>query len=111
MVDHRRLEACEMAAFADFFEAAPTELARRAGIAVHRPDSGVALVASVADVLALNRALGVGLSGGVSEEDLREIIRIFGAARVPRFFVQVPPTRLSVRVRTQSIAEGVARVE
>lgn len=65
MVELGRLETCEMAAFADFQQAAPTALARRAGIAVHRLQSGVALVASVADVLALNRVLGVGLNGGL----------------------------------------------
>jgi GNAT superfamily N-acetyltransferase len=91
MVELGRLEACEMAAFTDFLQAAPTALARRAGIAVHCLQSGVALVASVADVLALNRVLGVGLNGGISEEDVRDIITIFGAAHVPRFFVQVPP--------------------
>ncbi len=100
MVDHSRLEACETAAIADFYEAAPAELAERAGIAVHRLDSGVALVASVANVLALNRVLGSGLSGNVNEKHIREFITIFGAAGVPRFFVQVPPSE-----RQEAIAD------
>ena len=32
MVDHSRREACETAAIADFYDAAPAELAERAGI-------------------------------------------------------------------------------
>jgi len=93
MVDHSRLEACETAAIADFYEAAPAELAERAGIVVHRLDSGVALVASIADVLALNRVLEVGLNGSVNEKHVKEFITIFEAAGVPRFFMQVPPSK------------------
>jgi len=87
----RALEAAEIGAFTDFYRAATPDIVSEAGIAVRELGDGVALGASKLDVLALNRAVGVGLGQRPSDRALAEMIEAFEAMGSPRFFVQVAP--------------------
>jgi GNAT superfamily N-acetyltransferase len=86
-----RLEAIEMAAWEDFYRAAPDETARRFGIQAASVGSGVLGMASTTDVLALNRVVGLGVRAPASERHLDRIVRAYREAGAPRFFVQVCP--------------------
>jgi len=85
------LERIEIAAWADFYRAATEESAAACRIGVAEVGGGVATVAAAADVLALNRVVGLGTERPVTPEDLDEIVGLFEDAGVRRFFVQPGP--------------------
>ena len=101
------LEAAEVEAFADFYRAATPEIVEQAGIAVRELEEGVVLGANRLDVLALNRAVGVGLAKRPSDDALTEMIGAFEAIGSPRFFVQVAPTETTADLGPRLEALGL----
>jgi GNAT superfamily N-acetyltransferase len=88
----RRLERTEIAAWGDFYRAASPASAAACGLGLLEDDRAVAVRATAADVLGLNRVVGLGLEKPVSAAAIERLIEFFVGARVPRFFVQVSPT-------------------
>jgi GNAT superfamily N-acetyltransferase len=86
-----RLEGIEVAAWEDFYRAAPDEAARKFGIQVAPVGGGVLAIASQTDVLAYNRVVGLGIGEPASERHLDLIIRRYRETGASRFFVQVCP--------------------
>ena len=72
-----RFEACEMAAWGDFYRATPEEAASRGGIQVEKIDGALATIAACSDALALNRVLGVGLHEPATEKQIDTIVKKF----------------------------------
>jgi GNAT superfamily N-acetyltransferase len=85
------LEECEMAAWGDFFRAAPDDVVR--GMSLRVDDVNGAVLTSVAsvDVLAFNRVLGIGINYPATPDMIDDLVGIFDAAGVRRFFIQVSP--------------------
>jgi GNAT superfamily N-acetyltransferase len=88
----RELERIEIAAWADFYRAASPASTSTCGLQLTERMGAIAVLASEADVLALNRVVGLGFEGPVSPADLDEIIAQYTDAGVSRFFVQPGPT-------------------
>jgi hypothetical protein len=102
-----RLEACEAAAWGDFYRAAPPEVARACGLGVQEQSGGVLTLAGAADVLAMNRVVGAGIEQPLSDADIESIIDIFDKANAPRFFIQLAPPADTVEVRRRLDAHGL----
>ena len=85
------LERSETAAWGDFYRAASAESIERCGLQVSGPDGPLIAMASAADVLGLNRVVGLGMGKTVAAQDIRDLIDRYTAAGVPRFFVQLGP--------------------
>ena len=81
------LEKVEIAAWADFYKAASPASITRCGLKVAESGGVAAVLASAADVLALNRVVGLGLETPVSGDRLDELIAWYTDAGVPRFFL------------------------
>ncbi len=107
--DIAEAEACEMAAFEAFYRAAPRSLAAAAGIEIHRVAGSLVVVASTADVLALNRVLALGVHQAIGGDDLERIVSIFRLANATRFFAQVPPGPHQGRLASQLLELGFER--
>ena len=95
MSDHWRLaesaERIEADAFAAVTLAAPADVARQLGLALVADGGAVATFAAAADVLALNRVVGLGLSTPATEPLLDRILAAARALGVRRLFVQLVP--------------------
>ena len=89
--DHQQLEACERRAWTDLFEAAPEAVRVECGLHLQRVGSGLLTLASNVDVLAFNRAFGLGLGEPATERILDETIEQSRSRGVPRFFLQLMP--------------------
>ncbi|UCC82112.1 MAG: GNAT family N-acetyltransferase [Gemmatimonadota bacterium] len=87
----RRLERTEIAAWIDFYRAASPASAAACGLGMLENDEAVAVRATAADVLGLNRAIGLGLERPASEAAIEKLVEFFVSERAPRFFVQVSP--------------------
>lgn len=85
------LENCEMAAWYDFFNAASRESTSDCGLEATDLDSSIVTPVARADVLAFNRAIGIGLDSPATDELVDQLIRFYSEAGVPRFFVQLSP--------------------
>jgi GNAT superfamily N-acetyltransferase len=99
-VQIRALELSEMAAWGDFYRAAPSEAARALGIRVGESGGSLVTGVSSADVLALNRVLGLGLEGLAEGKNIDDLVSYYAAAGVPRFFVQLSPAALKSELPT-----------
>jgi GNAT superfamily N-acetyltransferase len=99
------LERAEIGAFTDLYRSATPAIAEQCGIAVRELEEGVVLAATELDVLALNRAIGVGLTRSPTDEDLARIVDVFHEIGSPRHFVQVAPTEQGEDLGTR--LEGV----
>ena len=86
------LERGEMAAWGDFYGAASDASVSACGIQLERAGEAMAIVASQADVLALNRVNGFGLERPATAAEVDTVVELYTAAQVPRFFVQVCPS-------------------
>jgi GNAT superfamily N-acetyltransferase len=73
------------------YRAAPPEAAALAGSGITTIGSATVIHASKVDVLGFNRAVGLGLDGPATEEQIDEIIAYFARLDVPRFVVQLHP--------------------
>lgn len=87
----RRLEQAEIAAWRAFQLAASFDSANACGLGMLEDDGAVAVRATAADVLALNRVIGLGLERVASEALIERLIEFFVGQDVQRFFVQVSP--------------------
>jgi GNAT superfamily N-acetyltransferase len=85
------LESAEIAAWGDFHKAASPQSASACGLGVSEEDGALTARAATADVLSLNRVMGLGLERAASAEDVDRLVARFVEARVPRFFVHVAP--------------------
>jgi GNAT superfamily N-acetyltransferase len=85
------LEVAEMTASVDLYRSAGREVVEHGGIVVENLEDGAVLAATQLDVLALNRAIGVGLHGRPSDAALGRAVGAFRAIGSPRFFFQVAP--------------------
>jgi len=91
MSDVETMERAETAAWTEIFRAASWLTAEEAGLELHELGGAVASVVRCADVLALNRVIGLGLSAPPADETIDRIIGLYRTAGVPRFFVQLAP--------------------
>jgi GNAT superfamily N-acetyltransferase len=73
------------------YRSAPPEAATETGSGITTIGSATVVHASQVDVLGFNRAIGLGLDGPATEQQIDEIIAHFARHDVPRFFVQLHP--------------------
>lgn len=96
-------EQGEMAALLDFYRAVPPTVADDYGVQVLELNGALVKITAKADVLALNRVVGLGLHAPADDATLDRIVDLYTKAKVPRFFVQVAPgarpTDLVARLR------------
>jgi GNAT superfamily N-acetyltransferase len=85
------LEACEMAAWRDFYRSASREAASTSGLYLAEREDALVTFASKIDVLALNRVLGLGLWQPASDASLDDLVQLCAEVRAPRYFVQLNP--------------------
>lgn len=86
------LEVAEIDAFTDLWRSVNPELAAACGLGIETVGDGVVMSANRIDVLAMNRATGLGLRQRVGADFFDDMIGAFTRAGSPRFFVQVAPT-------------------
>jgi hypothetical protein len=87
----RLVEHAEAQAYLDLFRAAPPDV----GLRAYEFDAAAVLTAPAFDMPLFNRAIGLGLSGPVTEPAIQAIATIFRNAGVRNFAVQVSPAVLS----------------
>jgi GNAT superfamily N-acetyltransferase len=85
------LERAEIAAFGDFYRAASARSTSQNGLQLESAPGTIATIASTADVLALNRVIGLGLERPATAGDIDNLIGLYKDAGVRRFFVQLSP--------------------
>jgi hypothetical protein len=90
-LDVHRLETCELVAWEDLFRAAPADLAEEAGITFRESEHGLIGCVSSADVLALNRVLGLGVRCDAPADAALNLIAEYDSRAISRFFVPVSP--------------------
>lgn len=91
MHDVTTLERAEMTAWTEIFRAASWLTAEETGLELHHIDGAVASIVRCADVLALNRVVGLGLDAPPGGETIDRIVELYSNASVPRCFVQLSP--------------------
>ena len=102
----REIERCEAAGWEDMFRAAPRKAAAALGMRLARAgDASVGIVAR-ADVLALNRTLGLGIESPATEGALDRVAAEYARAGVRRFFVQVCPAAAPVALHDWLLYRG-----
>lgn len=111
VIDHHvpELELAEMRGLADLHRAAPPALARPLGLKVVESGAALALVTAAADVLALNRILGLGVFEPATAGTLDRLLAEYRRADVPRAFVQVAPSPEAPAVVDLLLARGARR--
>lgn len=87
----RLLEAAEAASAEDLALAADLPTRRSLAIRTARQADATVVAAGHLDVLAYNRAIGLGLDQPARDDTLDDIVSWFQAASIPRFFVQLSP--------------------
>lgn len=85
------MERVEVAGWEDLYRAAPADVRDAYGIRMRQTPFATLLVAPALDVLAFNRATGLGINTPTDRRALDWIDEVFTAARVPRYFVPVAP--------------------
>jgi hypothetical protein len=80
-----------MVAWKDLFEAVPSDVAEEAGIGSIDGEHGLIGFVSSADVLALNRVLGLGVRRDALPDAALQLIREYDSRAISRFFVPVSP--------------------
>ncbi len=85
------LDVIEARAWADLHRAATDEVVATCGVGALEIGSVFLGSAAKIDVLAFNRAIGLGLDYPASEQAIDLLIEHYAHAGVPRFFVQVHP--------------------
>lgn len=94
----RNLEIVEIKAWTDFYRSAPEQLANDLGIFVESSASTCSTIVSKIDVLAFNRAIGMGLEVPLSNSMITAQRDLFENKGVSRFFIQMCPVAASQRV-------------
>jgi len=90
-LEMHRLETCELVAWEDLFRAAPPTLSDEAGILLEDSELGLVGCVATADVLALNRVVGLGLRRDATPDAALSLIQLYDRNAVSRFFVPVSP--------------------
>lgn len=85
------LELAEIEALKDLYRAASPEVAATAGLSVREVGDAVVLAANQADVLALNRLVGLGLRRAPTDAALVDAVETLNETGSPRCFVPVAP--------------------
>ena len=67
---------------------------------------GVACSIPDLDILAMNRVIGLGLSGTIDRQVLHQIIHFYKAAGSKRFFIQLPPALVADKTQNLLFGEG-----
>jgi GNAT superfamily N-acetyltransferase len=101
------LERAEAHAWGDFYLAADEATAARLGVGVVDLPGARVTVAPAIDVLAFNRALGIGLDVPLDEGALDRALSIFCEAGVARALVQVAPDVLDARTAALLDSRGL----
>jgi hypothetical protein len=92
------LERAEIDAFTDLYRAASPDVVEGAGLAASTLGDIVVLAASRI-VLALNRALALGLNAPLSDRLVADLLSELAERRWPRFFIPVAPVNEHARSR------------
>ena len=100
------LENIEIAAWSDFYKAASANSKSSCGLQIVEARGAMAGLASEADVLGLNRVVGLGTESSVSPAVLDDLIARYTDAGIPRFFVQVSPIAVDRGLPRQLIDRG-----
>lgn len=100
------LERIEVAAWRDFYEAAPRAARERLGVQQEIVDGALVSVVAGTPVLALNRTVGIGLAGAPRPGFLERVTEIFRRAGAPRFFVQAGPAAPFTGLKAELEATG-----
>jgi GNAT superfamily N-acetyltransferase len=103
------VELGEAEAYADFFAAAPAELATRYGMHVERIGSATALAAQGVDVMLFNRVMGLGLVEPAAEASVDGVLALYRRAGVQNFAVQVSPAAQPVALADWLHVRGLTR--
>ena len=85
------MERVEVTGWEDLYRAAPADLRDEYGIRMRHTPFATLFVAPALDVLAFNRATGLGINSPTDRRALDWIDEVFAAARVTRYFVPVAP--------------------
>src|SRR5262245_46007573 len=86
------LERAEMEAFGDLYRGASPDIVAASGLSVAQVADAVLIAVNRIDVLALNRIIGLGLSGSPSDTALAAALNALQATGSPRCFVTVAPS-------------------
>src|SRR5262245_21199261 len=100
-------ERAELDAFTDLYRAAGPDAVEAAGLAVSNVGDVLILAAGRIDVLALNRALGLGLNEPVSDRLLADLLAALAERGSPRFFIPVAPVNGHDRLKEMPASNGV----
>lgn len=101
-----RLELIEAAAWADLFQSANAADVRALDLSVGLVGSTVMMAAAETDVLALNRAVGLGAHMPVAAPELDAVMAFFADAGSPRYFIQVSPTAEPTTLHDELLDRG-----
>jgi hypothetical protein len=85
------MERFEVQGWEELYRAAPEDLREQYGIRTRTTPFATLLIVPGLDVLAFNRATGLGISVPADRRAIGWIGEVFAAARVPRYFVSVAP--------------------
>lgn len=103
----RALERAEIGALELLFRMAPPAPAAELGLASASRDGTLLVRAARADVLALNRAAGLGVFAPPSHEQIAAALAWFDEGNIPRAFVQVTPELEGTKVPEWLAAHGL----
>jgi len=99
-------EKCEMAAWGDFLRSAPDDVVRGMGVRVDDVNGAVLGSVASADILAFNRVVGIGIEYPATPDMIDDIIGVFEASGVRRFFIQVSPAARPPELRVWLEGKG-----
>ena len=103
---YKSLEQCEIAAWRDFYGAGRERTGPTSGAHDEVGPGSVAAMVPSADVLGLNRVIGLGLGGPASDREIDDAVSRYATAGIPRFFVQVCPTAEPHDLPRRLVARG-----
>jgi GNAT superfamily N-acetyltransferase len=99
-------ELTEMAALASATLHAPSAIARELGLHLVSDEGVMMALATKADVLALNRIVGLGVETPATRQQLTRLIEIARSRGTRRLFVQLVPSHLPAELEDWIEAEG-----
>jgi len=101
------MERFEVQGWEELYRAATDEAREQYGVRLRNTPFATLLLAPGLDVLAFNRATGLGISTPVDRRALGWIDEVFVAARVPRYFMPVAPVAEPVALSAWLTAAGL----
>ena len=85
------LETVEVEAVKSMYTSASNQSIRECGLGLAATGGALVALAANTDVLGLNRVIGLGLKRQVTAADLDQVLDLYDARQVSRFFIQVNP--------------------